>query len=285
MKKLVATLLIAVVAVSAISFLATAEAKGFMSWRNSGHNQNHGFGYANQQISQNFVRVNAVVNDWSEALETDEIRGTLQAQSRTITFEADDMRQGLTVRVMWTTQADTVREAVEAETDFEYIFYTAKLVEGTAALDSTVDNVNYAYYVEGTWDVSKITTKYDFEFDTEGEVTSQKRETTIEPLATATEGQFKVSTNWAEFTLEIDDSDVGVLSGLITRQRTSSTQCNPFKIVDDNLATINKADLRELTKAYGATPGWGNYDHRMDYNFDYKIDITDLTTAAANVNV
>jgi hypothetical protein len=37
--------------------------------------------------------------------------------------------------------------------------------------------------------------------------------------------------------------------------------------------------------AYGTMPGYGNYDQRMDYNFNYRIDICDLATAAANINV
>jgi hypothetical protein len=30
-------------------------------------------------------------------------------------------------------------------------------------------------------------------------------------------------------------------------------------------------------------PGWGNFDQKMDFNGNYKIDIADLTTVAANV--
>ena len=32
-----------------------------------------------------------------------------------------------------------------------------------------------------------------------------------------------------------------------------------------------------------ARPGWGSYDSNMDFNCNYKIDIADLTTVAANV--
>jgi hypothetical protein len=30
-------------------------------------------------------------------------------------------------------------------------------------------------------------------------------------------------------------------------------------------------------------PGWGNYDQTMDFNLNYRIDITDVATVAANV--
>jgi hypothetical protein len=38
-----------------------------------------------------------------------------------------------------------------------------------------------------------------------------------------------------------------------------------------------------LAKNYGARPGWGSYDSNMDFNCNYKIDIADLATVAANV--
>jgi len=37
------------------------------------------------------------------------------------------------------------------------------------------------------------------------------------------------------------------------------------------------------TPAYGAMPGWGNYDARMDFCGHFKIDIADLSTVAANM--
>jgi hypothetical protein len=60
---------------------------------------------------------------------------------------------------------------------------------------------------------------------------------------------------------------------------------NPFSVNNDVTATtVTKADVASVVSAYGSSPGWGNYDQRMDYNMHYKIDITDLATAAANVN-
>jgi hypothetical protein len=59
---------------------------------------------------------------------------------------------------------------------------------------------------------------------------------------------------------------------------------NPFMINSGSSTIVTTADLNSVVKAYGSMPGWGNYDQRMDYNFNFKIDICDIATAAANVN-
>jgi hypothetical protein len=294
MKKLIAAILIAVLAAGALSVFANAEAKGPMNWRNFGRNQDHGFGHGNENgnapVLQNFVRVNAVATDWGTA----KVNGTIQAQSRTLVLNVDEMRQGVSATAMWTTNTsrhitgDDENEDL-SEQEFEhgakvnstFTFYTAKLVEANV---SSLNEGTNDFFINGTWNVYNVTNT--FEVITEGgNIVSFHRNTEAKVLATKAYGEFNVTTGWTKFTLDIEYRDASILSGLVTRQRTSSTQCSAFKILDDNVATFTKADLRELAKAYGATPGWGNYDQRMDYNFDYKIDITDLTTAAANVNV
>jgi hypothetical protein len=30
-------------------------------------------------------------------------------------------------------------------------------------------------------------------------------------------------------------------------------------------------------------PGWGNYDTRMDFNNNYRVDIADISTVASNM--
>jgi hypothetical protein len=32
-----------------------------------------------------------------------------------------------------------------------------------------------------------------------------------------------------------------------------------------------------------AVPGWGGYDSQMDFNGNFKVDIADLSTVAANM--
>jgi hypothetical protein len=69
----------------------------------------------------------------------------------------------------------------------------------------------------------------------------------------------------------------------MTRQK----QFNPFKVTDDiessTSDTVSKVDLTAVRRNYGAMPGWGNFDTKMDFNCNYKIDIADLATVAANV--
>ena len=61
-------------------------------------------------------------------------------------------------------------------------------------------------------------------------------------------------------------------------------QFNPFKVTDDTSTNfVTKADIAAVIHAYGAMPGWGNYDARMDFCGHYKIDIADLSTVATNM--
>ena len=65
-------------------------------------------------------------------------------------------------------------------------------------------------------------------------------------------------------------------------------QFNPFKITDDTIGnlvgiTVTREDMKVVTKCYGAIPGWGSYDTRMDFNNNYRVDIADISTVAANM--
>jgi hypothetical protein len=42
-------------------------------------------------------------------------------------------------------------------------------------------------------------------------------------------------------------------------------------------------ELVHVAKAYGSMPAFGNYDFEMDFNFDYQIDVGDLSTIGANI--
>ena len=65
-------------------------------------------------------------------------------------------------------------------------------------------------------------------------------------------------------------------------------QFNPFKITDDTIGnvvsnTVTREDIKAFTKCYGAMPGRGSYDTRMYFNDNYRVDIADISTVAANM--
>ncbi len=53
----------------------------------------------------------------------------------------------------------------------------------------------------------------------------------------------------------------------MTQQATSSPQ----------------SDVKAVAQCYGAMPGWGSYDTSMDFNNNYRVDIADISTVAANM--
>ncbi|MFB3889223.1 MAG: hypothetical protein ACE14S_07005 [Candidatus Bathyarchaeia archaeon] len=272
MKKAIAILLIAAIAFSTLAFTASASAKPFMNWR-----MFQGIpGNPNRPINQNFVRVNGIITQWG----TTNVTGTLQAQTRTLVFNSTTTRQGSTASAIWTLNTTRPLSTVRAKTNFTYTFYTAKLV------DTGVTQLNtggYDFFLSGNWTVFQMTTAFTVVTNTAGDVVSFHHDQDGVAMATRAYGELRVTGNWTSFTLAI--TGINPLTGTLRGQRIASSLFNSFKINDDSTNTVTPADLASVVKAYGSMPGWGNYDQRMDYNFDYKIDITDLATAAANVNL
>jgi len=55
-------------------------------------------------------------------------------------------------------------------------------------------------------------------------------------------------------------------------------------VTDDSTSSVvNKADVASVIHSYGAMPGWGNYDAKMDFCQHFKIDIADLSTVASKI--
>ena len=92
----------------------------------------------------------------------------------------------------------------------------------------------------------------------------------------------KVTDNWSKFTLAINGIDP--LTGSVFRSVTRQVEFNPFKVTEDSTTNVvTKADIAAVVHAYGAMPGWGNYDAKMDFCNHFKIDIADLSTVACKL--
>jgi hypothetical protein len=280
MKKTLAAILIAVIAISAFTLVASVNAKPFMKWREFKNIP----GTSNRPIQQSYTRIDAVVTQWNitdivGSNTTVDVKGTLQAQSRTKTFNLDGLRQGASASAIWTTNLTAPISAVKEVKNITYTFYTAKISEvNTSALNFESND----FFLNATWTVYNVTASVNVTTNSAGDIISVSRNQNAVALSTNVIGILNVTGGWSKFTLNI--TNAGQLSGMVYRQRTSSTQFNAFKVDDDGNNVVTKIDMKTIAEAYGAAPGWGKYDQRMDYNFNYKIDITDLSTAAANLN-
>ncbi len=274
MKKTLAIILVAIIAVSAFSAVAVVSARPFMNWKNVPHGNAYGWWNRHSQQTST-VRFNADIEQWG----TTEVNGSLHAQTRTLVINDTDMRQSASVTAMWTTNNTRPINALRAKENFTYIYNTARLVElNVTALDVDGNDL----FLNGTWTVYEITSTFNIYTDADGNITGFHRSQDGVVLASQAYGELIVTGTWESFTLDIDGVDT--LTGSILNQRIISRLCNPFKINIDNGDILTNADIAGIANAYGAMPGWGNYNQNMDYNFDYKIDICDLTTATANIN-
>jgi hypothetical protein len=95
-------------------------------------------------------------------------------------------------------------------------------------------------------------------------------------------GELNVTDNWTKFALSING--IAPLTGSVFASVQRQVAFNPFKVTDDTATTaVTKADVAQVIRSYGAMPGWGNYDAKMDFCQHYKIDIADLSTVASNM--
>ena len=96
------------------------------------------------------------------------------------------------------------------------------------------------------------------------------------------EGVLTVTDNWSKFTLSLDGIDD--LTGSVARSVIRQFEFNPFKVTEDiSTNFVTEADVAAVIRAYGAMPGHGNYNPRMDFRGHYKIDTTSLSTVASNL--
>jgi len=162
-------------------------------------------------------------------------------------------------------------------------FYAARL------MNTTVAELNYSeadLYIQGLWNVYNVTFIYE-----PGEMPGNYT-FTIELLVDYAEGTLTVNGNWTTFMISITGIDE--VGGSVKRYIIRPLEPIPIgDICGPNMGppdkTVNIFDLVHAAKAYGTTPGMPGMEFdfssyfSMDFNFDFKIDIIDLTTIAVNI--
>ncbi len=150
-----------------------------------------------------------------------------------------------------------------------FSFYGATLVNSTTV---ELNYTGYDLYVAGLWDAYSAT----FVWDSEGNCSW-----TLEQIVDDASGELRVMGNWTDF--EVDITSLDLIGGTVTHYLGRPI---PIPIGDCNMdSEVNILDLVHIAKAYGEMPGRpeGCYSWEIDFNFDFVIDIGDLTTIAANL--
>ena len=276
MRKTIAIALLAIVAVSSLA--AAASLASAMPWTGSRTMMNSAAqaSLSNRWTQKSWVRVDGVITQWG-SLPT---KGFLNAQARTALFNVSGSRQFAQAKAIWTTNTSRPITAIRAKENFTYTFYAARL------LNASVSQVSYAnsnFFLNGTWNVYNVTTQTTIITGSSGDITNIHRES--DTKIAKVYGELNVTDNWTKFTLALTGYDK--LTGSVIRSMTRQMQFNPFKISEDLTTSasnlVTKTDLAALARNYRAMPGWGKYEQQMDFNCNYKIDIADVATVAANV--
>jgi hypothetical protein len=277
MSKKLATILLAAIAISSLSF-AISYAQAFpMMGRNNMLNNLSGAYMANRPVQRSWVHIDGIITQWGST----DVTGFLSTHARTTVLNSSDTRQLSSASAIWTTdKLRPLANAVRTKENLTYTFYSARLTNASVATLSYDDN---NFFMNGTWNVNTVTVNIIVTTDSNDNITGIHRDTDITP--TKAYGELTVTDNWTKFTLAIDGIDP--LTGSVRRSMMRQMQWTPFKITDDLTGSVSdsvsKTDLSAVAKCYGNMPGWGNYDQKMDFNFNYRIDIADLATVAANV--
>jgi hypothetical protein len=218
------------------------------------------------------VRINGVINKWG----TTDVRGQLNVQARTALLTNADKLQFARANAVWTTNITRAVSAVKAKENFTYTFYSARLFNpAVSTLSSSASN----FFLNGTWNVATVNCKVTIITNANNEIVSVHRESTT--TVAKVYGELTVTDSWTKFTLTL--TGYNALTGSVTRSVTMQKMFNWYTVTDVAGTTVTRADVSAVVQCYRAMPGWGNYDNRMDFNFNYKIDIADLATVAANL--
>jgi hypothetical protein len=229
----------------------------------------------NALAQRSYIRINGIISQWG----TTAVSGALQTQAGTSMRTDLSTNQLAATTAIWTTNTSRPITSIQSKQNFTYTFYEARLTN-TSVSTLSASSAATNYFLNGTWNVYTVVSTVTINTNANGQITSVHRssDTSVQKAY----GELNVTDNWTKFTLSITGIDQ--LSGSVFASVQRQVQFNPFKVTDDSVTTaVNRADIAAVIHAYGAMPGWGNYDARMDFCGHFKIDIADLSTVAANM--
>jgi hypothetical protein len=223
---------------------------------------------SNRLMQASWIRLNGNITLWGST----DVSGQLQTQARAAVHETSGDRELTSATAIWTTNTTRAIQAERTKENFTYIYYVARLPNASVA---TVDTSN-GYFLSGTWNLAKVNCTITVNTDENGAITHVNRNQDVTPSTAY--GELTVSDN--KFTLNINGMDP--LTGAVYRSITRSW-FNPFKMTDGSTSNIvTRSDVHAIANCYGNMPGWGTYQSNMDFNGNYRVDIADISTVAAN---
>jgi hypothetical protein len=227
---------------------------------------------SNRMLSASWVRLNGNINQWG----TTDVRGQLQTQARAAVFNSSDPRQFAGATAIWTGNLSRPIQSVRAKENFTSVFYSARLANASVSTVSA-SSASSTYFINGTWNFAVVTSTVTIITNENGTVTRVLRNQDIVPQRLY--GELTVTGN--TFTLALSGQDA--LTGTVFRS-ISRTWFNPFQMNPDAASnSITKTDVNTIAQCYNSVPGWGNYDINMDFNNNYRVDIADISTVAAQM--
>jgi len=221
---------------------------------------------ADTQIQELSVRLRGIITQWGSS----PVFGWIAANAIKVNLNGT-YHKWAGVHAIWSYEKPRLNCTKPPTENFTFSFYVAKL------LKSEMIRFNYSgydFYISGLWNVTKITTSVYV--NENGELINVTR--AFEPMVTNATGELRVFSHWKLFELDIEGIDL--LSGFVWWWRITYLEIKLCDINDDGKVDI--IDIVHVAKAWRAVPGMPNYNVEMDFNFDLKIDIGDLTTLAAN---
>ena len=248
MQKGIAVIMLAMLAIGGLSFIPSSAS-------------------ADTQFQTLSVRMHGIITQWGPTL----VFGWIGANARMVNANGT-YHEWAGVHAMWSLERPRLNCSAPPTENFTFSFYAARLV------NSSLISLNYSgydFYISGLWDVNKITTS--IYVNENGELINVTR--VFEPILANATGEMRVFSNWMRFELDINGIDL--LSGFVIMYRIAYTEIRIVDINDDG--KVDVIDLVRVAKAYRAVPGMPRYNVDMDFNFDFNIDIGDLTTVAANI--
>jgi len=290
MKKAVTIMMLAIMALGAVSFvpsLTMAETSvqgtwgrmnGWINqWNTTDGNSTMAFGWvvANAAI----FNINGTTHEWAKAyaMWSDLVRPTPIPDARPLGPENEIN--------------DTIAPGNFSRT---FSFYTAMLLNFTDISFNKTES-GHDFLIAGFWNVTQRTETINITLITSGNDTwggfDRNINVTWKDTPIAINASGILAADWGgtmgwlgKFTLSIDG--VGILSGFASR---GIEWTHPLNICDLGGAqgvprgTVDINDLAKVAKHFGEAPGFGSFDPNLDVNGNGKIDIGDLTTVAANI--
>jgi hypothetical protein len=236
----------------------------------------------NSIAQRSFIRINGIITGWDFAPPGSKVSGMLQTQARVGIFENGNINQLATATAIWTNSSTRPINAFASKENFTNTFHEARLWNASIS-KLTVGTSSTDYILVGTWNVwTVVNTVTIHTDDATGQITSIHR--TMDKSVQRATGTLTVTANWSKFALSISATGIGTLSGTVIRYMQRQVEFNPFKVTEDTTTNaVTRADVAQVIRSYGAMPGWGNYDSKMDFCGHYKIDIADLSTVASKL--